>query len=245
MAPNGPTRGGDSSSFTTPQLAATTSYWVRVTSDCGTVDSRTATVTVLAAPTSFQATRGIPNTTVSITWNQVSSASKYIVERATSINGPFSAISNMPTTALSASDAVPASAFPVAYVYRVRSANAAGVPSPALSPIDYAVTGTALFSDEPIRRSETFIRAAHIVELRNAIDALRAAVPGLPSLWQGASPPSGIINAITMTDLLAGFNQARAAFAMPDFQYSAGIPMPASNVPIKLEHVQEVRDGLR
>jgi predicted extracellular nuclease len=38
--------GGDSASFTTPTLTATTSYWVRVSNDVGSVDSFTATVTV-------------------------------------------------------------------------------------------------------------------------------------------------------------------------------------------------------
>ena len=41
--------GTDSPSFTTPALTDTTSYWVRVTNAIGSADSRTATVTVLAA----------------------------------------------------------------------------------------------------------------------------------------------------------------------------------------------------
>jgi hypothetical protein len=42
--------GTDSSSFTTPALTSTTNYWVRVSSACGFVDSRTATVAVNAVP---------------------------------------------------------------------------------------------------------------------------------------------------------------------------------------------------
>jgi predicted extracellular nuclease len=41
---------GTGTSFTTPALAATSTYWVRVSGPGGTVDSRTATVTVSAAP---------------------------------------------------------------------------------------------------------------------------------------------------------------------------------------------------
>ncbi len=41
--------GTNSSSFTTPALAATTQYWCRVTGDCGSADSAAATVTVNAA----------------------------------------------------------------------------------------------------------------------------------------------------------------------------------------------------
>jgi hypothetical protein len=43
--------GTDSNSFTTPALAGTTNYWVRVTGTCGTADSRTASVTVNATTT--------------------------------------------------------------------------------------------------------------------------------------------------------------------------------------------------
>jgi hypothetical protein len=38
--------GTDSNSYTTPTLTSNASYWVRVTGDCGTADSRTAAVTV-------------------------------------------------------------------------------------------------------------------------------------------------------------------------------------------------------
>ena len=38
--------GGNTSTFTTPPLIATTSFWVRVTNNCGTADSAAATITV-------------------------------------------------------------------------------------------------------------------------------------------------------------------------------------------------------
>jgi hypothetical protein len=37
---------------------------------------------------------------------------------------------------------------------------------------------TTLFTDEPLAAKVTIIRAAHIVELRKAVDAVRIAVPG-------------------------------------------------------------------
>jgi uncharacterized protein YkwD len=45
-----PVADATSSSFTTPALTTTTSYWARVSDASGTVDSATATVTVTAAP---------------------------------------------------------------------------------------------------------------------------------------------------------------------------------------------------
>ncbi|MBZ5588758.1 MAG: hypothetical protein LAO05_09345 [Acidobacteriia bacterium] len=41
--------GNNASSFTTPALTTTTSYWVRVSNTCGSADSATATVTVVSA----------------------------------------------------------------------------------------------------------------------------------------------------------------------------------------------------
>jgi hypothetical protein len=46
---NFPLAGGTSANFTTSALNDTTSYWVRVTSPCGSVDSQTATVNVSAS----------------------------------------------------------------------------------------------------------------------------------------------------------------------------------------------------
>ncbi|MES2596278.1 MAG: lamin tail domain-containing protein [Verrucomicrobiota bacterium] len=48
--------GTNSSSFTTPALTTTTSYWARVANTGGSVDSNTATVTVTAGPTSVDLT---------------------------------------------------------------------------------------------------------------------------------------------------------------------------------------------
>jgi uncharacterized repeat protein (TIGR01451 family) len=45
-----PISGATSSTYTTPALTATTTYWVRVSNDCGSIDSATATVTVQPAP---------------------------------------------------------------------------------------------------------------------------------------------------------------------------------------------------
>ena len=42
--------GGDENTFTTPALETTTNYWVRVSSDLATVNSRTAQITVQPAP---------------------------------------------------------------------------------------------------------------------------------------------------------------------------------------------------
>ena len=239
-----PVTGQTNASFTTPALTVSKNYWVRVSSSgCGTADSRTATVTVLAAPASVQATTESDTTKVMIVWSAVSNAGSYVVQVAPNINGPFSDV-GLATTSLSAEHNAGSSASPVAYVYRVVSLDAQGRRSPALSPMDFAVTATTLFSDEPILKAATPIRAIHIVELRNAIDKVRIAAGKTP-LWQGAAPPSGTVTSDPITSLLAGFNDARAAFSLPGFVWSAGTPSPQSGGAIRSEHIQEVRNALR
>ena len=46
-----PIAGATASSYTTPPLTATTSYWVQVSNAGGAADSNTATITVLIPPT--------------------------------------------------------------------------------------------------------------------------------------------------------------------------------------------------
>src|SRR6185295_1758710 len=45
-----PINGATGSSYTTPALTTTTSYWVRVTNASGTANSATATITIATAP---------------------------------------------------------------------------------------------------------------------------------------------------------------------------------------------------
>jgi hypothetical protein len=110
--------------------------------------------------------------------------------------------------------------------------------------MDYAVTGTQPFTDEPIQKGQTLVKASHIVELRNAIDALRAAA-GLGKVWQSATAPSGVVTATPVVTLFTGLNEARAQFGGGNFAYSNGVATPATNVVIRSEHIQEIRNALR
>jgi hypothetical protein len=75
--------GANSSSFTTPALAATTSYWVRVTSACnsGTANSATATITILTHITRRQLAGNTANSMSSLTanWTQATQAGSLLV----------------------------------------------------------------------------------------------------------------------------------------------------------------------
>ena len=239
--------GQTNSTFTTPALTQTTTYWVHITSDCGSLDSNPATVTVtIPAPTNFRATTDTPTVYVHFQWNYVSGASSYILEYATNVAGPYTQLG----TAIYANDiTLPLTPlnYPVAYVFRVWSAGANGVRS-AVSNSDFAVTAQSLFTDEQIQKGVTRIKGTHIKELRDAIDALRLAATTpqnpLPPMWLNAPAPTGLIQVSNMTTLFAPLNAARAVFGMSAFSYQ-GVTSPATNGRILSEHIQQVRDSLR
>jgi hypothetical protein len=166
----------------------------------------------------------------------------------TNVAGTFTA-AGPATTSLSLTHTVAAGSGPVAYVYRVRSFDSAVNPSSIVSAMDYAVTGTTLFTNEPIQKQVTLIYGRHIGELRRAIDALSAAATTaqspFPPVWPNAADPTGLITSGTITKLFTPLNQARQVFGYAPFAYGSGIPMPQQTGLILSEHVQQVRDALR
>jgi YD repeat-containing protein len=239
-------------SYSSPYVASpavTTTYWVRVFGTCTATDSAAATVTVYTAPvapTGLLATTQISNSrSVVVQWNAVTGATAgYQVRRATSLAGPFLTV-GIPVTTLSITDTVPASADPVAYVYVVAAVDAVGE-SPNRSLPDYAVAATTLFSDDPLLAPTvigTFIKGAHVAELRKAIDALRVAA-GLAQTWPNAMTPTGLIVSSDYSSMKTPFDAARQAFGRPAFAWS-GVAAPAANGPVLREHIQQLRDALR
>jgi hypothetical protein len=239
-----PVPGATGSSFTTPALTTTTTYWVRVGSSCGSVDSEIVTVFVnVPAPSAVTATTQTATNQVLIQWSAVTFAGSYQVEYAPNISGPYSS-AGAPTTALSLLQTVSVSSTPVAYVYRVRSVDTSGHLSTAFSSMDYALTSSTLFTNEPLQSASTPVYARHIGELRRAIDALRAAT-NLTLVWPGASDPSGPVVPGPITSLFTPFNQARQAFGYPAFAYTGGVPIPQTGGFILAAHIQQIRDALR
>lgn len=253
--------------FTTPALTQSTTYWVRVTGQCGMVNSASATVSInnLPAPDNVRAISQQGSTNViAITWSAVSGASGYAVEWSTNVQGTFSPVDpahpTTPSTQLTIAHVVSATSYPVAYIYRVRTVDSSGNPSAQVSRLDYALAAARLFSiananDEPIHKGLTRVRGTDIAELRSAIDALRAAAntttAPLPPVWNGTQAPTGIIMADTFVALQAPLNQALAVFGYSPFAY-IGVAPPTRCVSgqppcvnILSEHVQQLRDTLR
>ena len=235
--------GSDSSSYTTPALSATTSYWVRVTTSCGsaTADSTTIVLTVpLTAPGPVTAT-ATDGTHITVVWTASAGAAQYAVQRREA-GVAYRTLSYV--TGLSYPDTVSNS--PAAYEYRVQALdNAQGSASPFSAP-DVASTVTL----SPVV-SGTPIAAALFEEIRTGINKLRAVAGSGDLTWANilpsgvAAPAQGVpVLAQHVLSLRTALDNARSALQLSALSYSSD-PSVAVGALIRVVHATKLQDGVR
>jgi YD repeat-containing protein len=229
--------GTSSPSYTTPALSVTTSYWVRVTGQCGSVDSSTATLTVpLPAPAGLIAQMESP-TSVRLTWSPVSGAARYEVWRRSGA-GTF-----MLVTVKSGSPWIDTGRTSGAtYVYRLRAldandASASGFSNPDLAtliPFSSILPGVTVFDD------------AQWHQLLAALNALRAANGDGALSWTGILPADVAAPAPGIPILRAHLDALRQRFTSA--LQALGVPSPAYTDPdlttkplISVIHITELQ----
>jgi hypothetical protein len=172
---------------------------------------------------------------VALTWTAVGGATGYEVWRSFN-NGAFALLT--PTGATAFDDNTVAAN--TTYLYRVR-ALVGGVWS-AFSAVDPATT--VAFTDEPLNAG-TPVKAVHVLQLRIAANAMRAAT-GLPA--QSFTDPSlaagSSIRAVHLSELRAALDQARAAIGLGALTYTDPVLSAGATV-VKMLHVSELRGGVR
>lgn len=198
-----------------------------------------------SAPGSLMAT--IASTSqVNLTWSAASGADHYVIERSQSISGPYTQLSSPSTTS-----------FPDAsvsgnttYLYRVRAVDNVGSSS---SYSNVAIATTVPFSEDPLvgfsesASNATPIRGGHIIELRRAINALRAAA-GLSSfVWTNGSQLDGSLTglsiyALDIEQLRTNLDAALVALGAPTQAYPEA---SLAGLFVKKSHVQELRLRVR
>jgi hypothetical protein len=173
--------GQTSASFTTPSLTITKTYYVKASNACGTVTSRTATVTVrtLPPPTELVATAN-GTSSVSISWNASTDAHHYVLDRKSNGSGFLPIQSVYDATSVTNSGLVANQT----YVYRVRAVSPAELVSSPPSNADLATT--MVFT--PLVAGQTKVTAAHFEELLSAVNAVRAANGTPMSTWSSILP---------------------------------------------------------
>lgn len=192
------------------------------------------------APTGLIAT-ATSATTVSLTWAApAGSISGYRLERSQSINGPYTLLSPNPLTT-SFTDTTASEG--VAYLYRVRAAYEGGGFS------DYSnkdLATTIMFVNDPLVSNVTEMKAIHITQLRNAVDAVRtlAALPPVNWVVTGtdAVQNGAFIYASHVQKLRDNLDPALGALGVSAPGYSDGLAVGAA---IKKAHIQELRDRVK
>jgi hypothetical protein len=196
------------------------------------VQTTTAAPPVPTAPTTIDAHATL-TTRVTVAWNAVPNATSYSIERRAA-PGAFLPIGTSPTNAY-VDDTVTANA---SYLYRVRAVNDSGSSSP--SPEDPATT--VIFTNDPVIAQTTTIKAAHLAELRMAVNALRALAGQPATSFTGNATPGTVIAAVHVTQLRSALDVALNALGRPAGGYTDAI---GAGVPVRAVHFQEIRTRVK
>ena len=177
-------------------------------------------------------------TQVNLTWSaSFGTFDHYRVERSQNINGPYSLVgSNVNTTSFTDTSAGSG----ITYLYRVQAADAANTSFSGYSNIDLATT--IIFTDDPLL-SGTIIKAQHLTELRQAVNAVRVTANLGLFNWTEVIQPGVTIKASHIQELRDNLNLARNALGFPAQPYTDN-PL-GSGVTIKGSHVDEIRRGVK
>jgi len=174
---------------------------------------------------------------VSLSWNAGSgSVDHYEIQRSTSKNGPFTTLSN--TTSTSFTDSGLSST--TTYIYRVRSVDAQGNYSD-FSNTDIATT--IVFTDDPLVVGVTLVFKEHVLELRQAVNAVRAAAGLSAVTWTDSSLTGVVVQAAHVSELRSNLDAARSLLGLSTGGYTDTLT-PGSTL-IRAVHVTELRNRVK
>lgn len=102
-----------------------------------------------------------------------------------------------------------------------------------------------VFTDNTLVAGVTTAKAQHILELRQAVDALRAVAGLAPAAWTDPTllPASTVIKAIHITEMRSNLESAAALLGYSPGSYTD--PALISGIPIKRLHIEDLRQRLR
>ena len=100
-----------------------------------------------------------------------------------------------------------------------------------------------VFTDDPLIPGVTVIKAAHITELRDAVNQARARAGLVAASWADSITSGVTIKASHIVELRARLAEARSALGLSAASYT-DLNLTAGNT-VKAAHVQELRDRVR
>lgn len=201
----------------------------------------------LAAPSGVEASGG-NGAQVSVRWEATAGADHYQVERVSRISPESSTVASSNVAAggavINFTDTVPPG---TAYLYRVRAADAAGNLSP-LSSVDLATA--VAFTDDPLQgrtatTAGTKIKAEHLRQLRQAVNAVRALAGLPPASWTHPDPEPAQRRNIYLADVLELRSNLNEALGIVGMQQPFQTDPSLSGGQVKAAHFQEIRDRVK
>jgi hypothetical protein len=221
--------------YTPNEAEVTLTVTVLAERGCGITASKTITASCVGVlpPTNVVAT-ATATTNVNVSWLLSAGATSYNVYRST--GGAYSLAGS--TGSLAFNDA--GRTANTAYLYKVRAVNGG---ESADSNIDLATT--VIFTDDPLAAGTTPVTAAHVTQLRTAVNAVRT----LASLGAGSytdpTVTAGVtaIKAAHVNDLRTAIDAARSALALSALSYTDTIT--ASTTVVEASHFTELRNGVK
>ncbi|HEX8618773.1 MAG TPA: hypothetical protein VF911_14410 [Thermoanaerobaculia bacterium] len=188
-------------------------------------------------PANFTATAA-STTSIGLSWSASAGATpntQYEIARATA----GSAFVTIQTTALTTfTDTVTAGN---AYVYKVRAIDSGGTSQ--YSTPDVATT--FVFTDDPLLPQGNRIKAVHLAELRQAVNALRAAAGLAPATFTDPTLSSAVpIKAAHIQELRTAITQARVPLGLSNTTFTDAV-LTAQTTKVRAVHVAELRNGVK
>jgi len=180
----------------------------------------------LVAPLNLLAST-VSSAQINISWNAAPNAHHYVVERASQLGNFTTLNSNVSGTSFSDSTVINLNA----YLYRVKAADIGGNVSPS-SNIDVATAIT--FDDDPFAAPPalTLVKAQHILQLRQAVNAVRHTTPSLGDYtWTQSSATlvGAQVKAVDVEELRTALDQALVMLSLTSGGYTdsslAGLPI--------------------
>jgi putative intracellular protease/amidase len=174
---------------------------------------------------------------VSVSWNAVPGATSYRVYRREA---------GIPAYELVATTIEPAHVDTTvvagaAYLFKVRAFD--GTTESSDSAVDLATT--VVFTDAVLTVGATLPKAAHVTELREAVNAVRALAGESAASFTDAGLAAGFsIKSAHLTELRTALDTARASLGLATAGYSDS-PITPGSTKVKAVHVEELRAGVR
>jgi hypothetical protein len=189
----------------------------------------------LAAPVNLIADT-LSGSQINITWAASPGADHYQIERTLNITQAYTVVSdNVTATTFTDTNVTSVSA----YLYRVRAVGPSGSSS-SYSNVDLATAIT--FADDPLAVGSTLIKAQHVSQLRQAVNAVRAAANLGAATWTDDALSGVTIKAIHIQEIRPKLDEALIALGLSAGQYSDS---SLSGTTVKKLHIEEIRQRVK